>query len=247
MTHTKSTVALVGVCGGAGATRLTAEIGATLARAGRDVGIIDLAIATQGFSDYVPGEINPDVTAVLADGEPFEAAMVELPWETEGKIAVCPARAPFERLARAGTAGAARTLEDVLTQASESFDVVLLDTPPVTTNAAVAGVTQADRIGLVVPPSERGVNALQRVRGRLTDVGATADTVVLANRADAEHPVGSADATIPESNQTTIEGKPAVLDPDTAFAPAIAEAASSLLDEPLELSFPETGLLNRLP
>lgn len=244
MNPTKPTVALVGVCGGAGGTRLTIEVAATLARAGRDVAMFDAAFATQGLSDYVPGQIDPDATAVLADEEPFEEATVELPWETDGRAVACPARAPFERLARAGTAGAARRLEDVLARASEQFDAVLVDAPPVSTNAAVAAVTSVDRVGLVVPASDRGVNALQRVRGRLDDVGGRADFVV-ANCAASDHPVGSADVAVPQSEVGGVEGAPAVLDPDPKFAPAVARAAEALTGESLALEFPEEGVLGR--
>lgn len=246
MNDLERTVAMVGVCGGAGATRLTVEVAATLARTGRDVLAFDVAFGTQGLSDHVPGEIDPDATAVLAADEPLDAATVELPVETDGRVAACPARAPFERLARAGTAGAARSLSDVLAAARGEFDAVLVDAPPVATNPAVAAVTDVDRVGLVVPGSTRGVNALQRVRGRLEDVGADAD-VVVANRAGDDHPVGSADVAVPESDATAVERAPAVLDPDPAFAPAVARAAAALLDEPLDLAFPEEGLLDRLP
>lgn len=241
MNRTKSTVALVGVCGGAGGTRLTVEVAATLARAGRDVAIFDAAFATQGLSDYVPDEITPDATAVLADGEPFVDSTIDLPWETEGRVAACPARAPFERLARAGTAGAARSLAGVFESVGGRFDTVLVDTPPVATNPAVAAVTEADRVGLVAPASGRGVNALQRVRGRLDDVGAAADLVV-ANRANGDNPVGSADVVVPESDV----GAPAVLDPDADFAPAVARAAEALVDDSLGLEFPDDGVLGRL-
>ncbi|PSP78780.1 hypothetical protein BRC81_07090 [Halobacteriales archaeon QS_1_68_20] len=245
MDDTPSTVAVVGVCGGAGATRLTVEVAATLARTGRDVLAFDVAFATQGLVDYVPGDVDPDATAVLADDEPLAEATVDLPWETDGRVAACPARAPFERFARAGTAGAARSLESALASASDRFDVVLVDAPPVSTNPAVAAVTTADRVGLVAPASGRGVNALQRVRGRLADVGADAD-VVVANRADGENTVGSADVAVPESDASSVERAPAVLDPDAAFAPSVARASEALVDDALDLSFPEKGLLERL-
>ncbi len=254
MDDPESTVAVVGVCGGAGATRLTVEAAATLARAGRDVLAVDVAFGTQGLSDYVPGEIDPDATAVLAEDEPLAEATVDLQWGTDGRVAACPARAPFERLARAGTAGAARSLERVLATARERFDAVLVDTPPIATNPAVAAVTAADRVGLVTPASDRGVNALQRVRGRLADVGAGADVVVanradvvVANRADGDHPVGSADVAVPTSDATGAERAPAAVDPDSAFAPAVARSTEALVDEPLDLAFPEDGLLERLP
>jgi len=246
MLDEKQTAAVVGVCGGAGATRLTVEAAATLARTGRDVAVLDVAFATQGLAGYAPGELSPDATAVLADDHPLADALVDLPLDAPGEVALCPARAPFERVARAQTAGAARSLGDALATAADRFDAVLVDVPPVATNAAVAAVVEADRVGLVVPASGRGVGALQRVRGRLADVGASADAVV-ANRAGDDHPVGRADAAVPESDVVAAEDAPAVADPDAEFAPAVACATEALLGTSLSLAFPEEGLLERLP
>jgi Mrp family chromosome partitioning ATPase len=58
------TLALVGAVGGAGTTRTAVEFGATLARDGRDVAILDAAYATQGLADYLAGRIETDITRV---------------------------------------------------------------------------------------------------------------------------------------------------------------------------------------
>ena len=260
MESKKQTAAVVGACGGAGATRLTVEIAATMARAGHEVCVVDAALATQGLAGYVSGRIDPDVTKVLADDAPIDDALFELDLDFEsdadldpeppepGRVAVCPASAPLERLARAQTAGSARALTNLLDRLT-GFDAVLVDTPPVATNLALAAVTAADRVGVVVPPDERGADALQRVRSRLADAGAPLD-VVIANRIGDGTPAGEnslldADVVVSESDFRTPSAAPACVDPDARFAPAVARAAESLFDQPLELAFPEEGVLGR--
>lgn len=243
MNGEEPTTAVVGACGGVGATRLTVEAAATLARTGRSVAVLDTAAATQGLAGYVPGRIDPDLTHVLLDDDPVLAdALVDLELDLPGRVAAAPVRAPFEQFARAQTAGPARSLTDLLAAAAARFDHVLVDAPPVTTNLAVAAVTAADRVALVAPPDQRGADAVQRVRGRLTDVGAPAP-VVVANESPADGNRLDAAAVVPESDVRAPVAAPAVADPDATFAPAVADATEIVTSTALELSFPDEGLL----
>ena len=255
MNHT--TGALVGATGGAGTTRLAVEFGATLARDGREVAVLDVAFATEGLARHVSGRVDPDLTELLVGDEPVAAdrllaeGLREHPVTAglSGRLELGPARAPFERLARAKTAEAAQRFEALLGEAAREFDHVLVDVPPIAANQAVAAVTAADRVAVVAPPSERGVDAVQRTRGRVADVGASVDAVV-ANRAPEDHAVRSADVAVPESEATTVEGAPASVggteaggDPESEFGPAIARATAAVLDAELTLEFEEPGLL----
>lgn len=245
METTPTTAAITGVTGGAGATRLTTEVGTALAMDGADVVLTDVAFGTQGLSDYVPGRIETDLVTLVTNDDPEPAAVTErLPIDTVGRIECLPSRASFAALARAKTAGAARTFEDVLDALAGEFDYVLVDTPPVATNPSVAAVTSADRVGLLSPGTPRGVDALQRLRARLTDVGTT-DDLAVANRTDTL-PDGSIDIAVPESDRTGIPELPAVTELDARFAPAVATVAEELVDRPLELAFEEPGLTERL-
>jgi cellulose biosynthesis protein BcsQ len=237
-----TTLALVGVTGGAGTTRLTVEFGATLARAGSDVALFDAAFATQGLANHVPGRLEPDCTALLTDPEATLASgLVDHPADLPGRLAVCPARAPFERLARAKTPEAAQRFERVLGTARDRFDHVLVDTPPVASNPAVAAVSTADRVALVAPASTHGADHLPRMRDRLRDVDAPTDRLV-GNRAGGEDVLPGADVTIPESDVTRAADVPACLDPDTEFAPAVARAVETCLGTSLDLSFPDESM-----
>lgn len=239
MTERKRTAAVVGCTGGAGTTRLSVEMGATLGRAGRSVAVLDVAFATQGLAGYASGRIDPDMTAVLTGSADLSDALVDL---GDG-LSVCPARAPFERVARAKTPAAAERFDEVLAEAARAFDRVLIDVPPVATNPAVAAVTEADRAALVTPATERGTDAVQRMRGRLADVGTSADAVI-ADAAPAERSVESADVAVPRSATTSPTEAPAVAEPDAEFAPAVARAAEVAFDASLDLEFPEEGVLD---
>jgi cellulose biosynthesis protein BcsQ len=258
-----STAALVGATGGAGTTRLAVELGATLARDGREVALLDAAFATEGLARHVTGRIDTDLTELLvedrlafddrsaddrpsADGRPLSDGLRDHPATADlaGRLELCPAYAPFERMARAKTADAAQRFENLVAEAAASFDHVVIDTPPVAANQAVAAVTAAEQVAVVAPASDRGVDAVQRTRGRIADVGASVDCV-LANRAAPEHPVESADAAIPESDAASAEAVPASApNPASTFSPAVAHAAEVVFDADLGLEFEDPGLLD---
>ncbi|MFB6136163.1 MAG: AAA family ATPase [Halobacteriaceae archaeon] len=243
MTTDANTAAVVGAAGGVGATRIAVELGATLARAGRDVALLDAAYATQGLASHVEGRLDPDVTALVtgADAD-LEAGLAAFDLDAPGTLACCPAHAPFERVARAKTPEAARALERLLDRAAADFEYALVDVPPVAANQSVAAVTAADRTALVTRPTARGVDALQRARGRLADLGA-APTCTVANRADE---ATDADRAVPESDRTGVPSEPACAGGDDPMAPAVAALAETLFDADLDLSFSRGLLGSRL-
>lgn len=154
-----TTTALVGATGGSGATRLCVEYAVLLAREGRDVCVLDAAYGTQGLAQYVTGRIDPDVTALCTEERPLEDGLADPFFDTPGRVAVCPAFAPFERVARVKTREAAREFERLAREAAEQFDHVLVDVPPIAANQSVAAVTTADRRVLVTPDTRRGADA----------------------------------------------------------------------------------------
>jgi septum site-determining protein MinD len=238
--------ALVGGVGGAGTTRLALEFGATLARDGRSVLVADAAYATQGLSTVVPGRIDADVTAAVTEDRPLETATdsLDVDWgesDDPGTVAVAPVRAPFERVSRAKTSDRARRLASRLAAATEAYDHVLVDVPPVAANQAVAVVAAADRVVLVVPDSQRGVDALPRMRDRLRDVDAAVDAVV-TNRAGEPPRVDGADAAVPDSETTALPEAPVAVEP-SEFATAVGAAAETALGVELDLAEPESSSL----
>jgi cellulose biosynthesis protein BcsQ len=233
---------LVGATGGAGTTRLTVESAALLAATGRSVAVFDAALQTQGLASYVDGRIDSDVTALLTGEAELDDVLYELALDLPETVSVCPARAPFERLARAKTAGAANRFEQQLAAAAISHDAVLVDTPPIGGNQAIAAVEAADRVGLVAPDSHRGNDGLALAQERLADIGHSA-SVVLANRAG-DGPL-QADVSIPESSVTAPQDCPAVPG-DDGFRSAIAEAVEALLGFDIEIETTESGRLSGL-
>ena len=213
--------AFVGATGGAGTTRLTVELGALLANDGRDVAVFDAAFATQGLADYLPGRIDPDLTTLLTDERdtPLSAGLVDVPLDVAGRLACCPAVAPFERLARAKSPAAAQALETRIAAAADVFDHVLVDTPPVAANQSVAAVTATTRTTLVAPATTRGRDAVQRMTGRLDDLDVAVDAVV-TTRGD----LSVADAAVPEIDAEVTAAPTCLTDRSTAAA--VADVAS---------------------
>jgi len=240
---TVTSAALVGTVGGGGTTRLAVELGAAFARAGRRALVLDLDFDTQGLASRVPGRLSPDSTQLLTDPSiDLDAATHDVPLDAPGTLALCPAHAPFTRVADAKAPDAAQRLDDRLTEAAVAgYDAVLVDTPPIASNPAVAAVTATDRTALVASPDERGVDAIQRARGRLADVGANEDLVVTtaasaptpeADLPDADHAIPVAPTTSPETNQA---------DPDALgdgpFPRAVVETTESLFETDLGIEF----------
>lgn len=218
------TLAFVGAAGGVGTTRLTVECGTLLAAEGRDVAVLDAAYGTQGLVDLTPGDVEPDMTELCLSDVPLADGLIDRRTGGAGRFAVCPARAPFERLARAKTMEAARAFESRVAEAARAFEVVLLDVPPVASNQAVAAVNAAETVAVVCDAPRAGA-ALPRMADRLADVGAGPATNVVT-RTD-EHP--SADATVP----TFESDLPAVTDDPGAWN-AVADVLAATLGVDVE-------------
>jgi cellulose biosynthesis protein BcsQ len=225
-----STVALVGATGGAGTTRTCVELATLLAGNGQTVAVLDAAFATQGLADYLDGRLDPDMTALLTDAaeEPLEAGLVDLVDDAPGRAACCPASAPFERLARAKTADAARDFEERISEAAAAFDAVLVDTPPVAANQAIAAVNACDRTALVTPASTRGRDATQRLDDRLADLDVDVDAVVATRGTD-----DAADHALP-ATESDVEAVPAVAT-DRSYATAVARLGENLLERDVDV------------
>ena len=228
------TLALVGAVGGAGTTRLCVEFAATLARDGRDVAVFDAAYATQGLADHLEGRIDPDVTALCTDAsdEPVGAGLYDAHLDAPGRVAYCPALAPFERVARAKTPEAARRFAERVEEAAGDFEYVLLDVPPVAANQALAAVDAADRVAVVTPDTPRGADALPRMVARLRDVDSPA-RVEVANRGDGSE-VSRATVTVPEGS-TSVADAPATLE-DGSFTVGVGRAVQEILGTELSVN-----------
>ncbi|QHS16611.1 ParA family protein [haloarchaeon 3A1-DGR] len=237
----ETTLALVGATGGAGTTRTAVELAAMGAIDGREVVVIDAAYATQGLSEYVSGRIDPDVTTLVTEGrtdDPDPAAYaVDGDWD--GAVRLVPASAPFERIARAKRVEAAEGLASLIEAAAEEVDHVVVDAPPVASNQAVAAVTAADRIAAVTPATVHGRDALERLRGRVQDVGERVDATV-ATRGSL--PAADVDLPTAESEPVT---RPTVRPNGDAYGQAIATALETCFGTTLSEAGEGAGVLNR--
>lgn len=235
------TVAFVGVTGGAGTTRTSVESGATLARDGDSVAILDAAFGTQGLATYVDGRIDPDLTGVLTDEAAFADAMVDVWPALDGRAVIAPAHAPFERVARAKSPGAAQQFETCIDHAAGQFDHVIVDVPPVADNQSVAAVSSVDQRVLVAPDARRGGDLLPRMRGRLVDLGTESDALV-ANRVSDGNPahLSGAEYVVPAGEENVVT--PTCGTGDSEFAAAVADVTSDLFDRDIDVEVPSDGL-----
>lgn len=243
-------VSLVGAVGGAGTTRTCLEFGAMLARDGRSVVMLDAAYATQGLSDHVPGRIERDITALVLDDASLASGLVDLdPFHSgeSGRLACCPAHAPFERLARAKTTDAARRFEELITEAMNSFDHVLVDTPPVASNQAIAAVTGVEQVGIVTPANQRGTDGLARTRDRLADIGVTETRTIRTNVKTKEiNDVPDADAVLPTPATADPDRLPTSAQGTDPYTVAVADALEAVFDLELDVALDTKGIRSRL-
>jgi len=242
---TADTLALVGAAGGVGTTRLAVECGAMLARAGRSVAVLDAAFATQGLATCLAGTLDPDLTAVVADDAELDGALRTLPLEVPGSLALAPAAAPFQRLARAKTAGAAERFEEAIAAAALGHDVVLVDTPPLAANQAVAAAHGVDRVAVVVPDAARGGDALAQTRARLADLDLACDAVV-ATPARAPGAIVDPVARMPDLAPVGLGEAPTAHGREDDRAMEMRDCVEALLETELGLEFEEPGRLRGL-
>jgi cellulose biosynthesis protein BcsQ len=250
------TLALVGATGGAGTTRTAVELAALGARDGRDVAVVDAAFTTQGLSEYVSGRIGTDLTALLTDETDASLSAAAYPVRAgddaatlPGRADLIPARAPFERVARAKTAEAARKLERRIGEAATAYDAVVVDTAPIGSNEAVGAVTAADRVEAVTPATAHGRDALQRLRGRAADVGESVDgTIAVARGAgtDAEGDGGMSAATRLPGVDPAVGRAPEAATGTGAYVEALAETYERAFDASVGIEFEEPGLVERI-
>lgn len=226
------TVAFVGAAGGVGTTRTTLACAELLARDGHDTAVLDAAYGTQGLADRVSGSIDPDMTRLCLEETPLEAGLVDRPIEGGGRLSVCPARAPFARLAEAKTVEAAERFEARIAEATRAFEHVLIDTPPITANQAVAAATSAETVA-VVCDSGRAESAVPRTIDRLADIGIEECTTVLTETT--EHP--DADVTVP-----TLQAEPPVVDEAEAIRSVVEETTGVRIERESA-----DGFLSKLP
>lgn len=223
-------VAFVGVVGGAGTTRSVLELAGVLARGGRSALVVDLDLATQGLERFVEDRIDPDAASLLADpAVDLEDAVHDWPVDGPGRLGVIPAFAPIAELAQAKTRAAGRRVGDRIEAAAETFDHVLLDVPPIASNQAVGAVHSAEAVAAVIPPDDRGVDSLQRTRGRIEDVETDLDHVVAVGT-DPDGAPADADLAIPRLPTNDPPYRPLTLETSGGFTAQVAAVADALFE-----------------
>lgn len=180
------------------------------------------------------------MTALVTGERPLDDGFYDLPTDAPARVACCPARASFERLARAKTPAGTERFEDLARTAAGGFDHVLCDVPPVAANQAVGATTVADRIALVAPGDARDADAVPRMRDRLADVGDD----VAATVATGTDESAVADVVVPESD-VTAPGEVPVCAAADPFAEGVAAATEMACSVSLDVEFEQERLFGR--
>jgi secretion/DNA translocation related CpaE-like protein len=168
------TAAVVGGCGGAGASTFAAGLGVAAAGLGMRALLLDGDPLGGGLdlvlgSESVPGVRWPDLMGTagrvsalsLRDALPQVGALAVLSWD-RGDLTSIPAG----------------VMREVLAAGRRGHDVVLVDLPRRMDPAAEEALLQADTTYLVVPGEVRAVAAAGRVAAQLTALAARVELVV---------------------------------------------------------------------
>lgn len=172
--HAAFTAAVVGGCGGAGASAFAAGLGVAAAGLGRRVLLLDGDPLGGGLdlvlgSESVPGVRWPDLmstsgrvsTTSLRDAVPQVGLLAVLSWDRGDQTTIPPV-----------------VMREVLAAARRGHDVVVVDLPRRLDAAGREALQQADRTYLVVPAEVRAVAAAGRVASQLTAVTSGVELVV---------------------------------------------------------------------
>lgn len=173
-------IAVVGACGGVGASCLAAAIALTAARAETRVLLCDLDPLGAGLQvllgmESVPGARWGDISA--AQGRIHRGALRQALPLIPGGRGHAMLLGFGDRPGRGGSVGVG-AVEAVLGAAARDGDTAVVDVPRALTAAAERVVTRAALTALVVPADVRGCYAAARLIPSLSDLGATLGLVV---------------------------------------------------------------------
>ena len=164
--------------GGVGKSTVTVQLAAALARAGLSILVVDMdpqANATRRLGvTWSPDEPVPTMSEVIRADTigAGQGAVLACTWDTTEaeRIDVLPARFDLiNRETEAGVVGAVRRLVKALSNWSESYDVILIDTRPDLGHLVQMSLAAADTVLIVAEPEYDAVEAAVRVRDFITE------------------------------------------------------------------------------
>ncbi len=172
------TVAVIGACGGAGASVFAAALAATAERGGRGVVLADCDPWGSGLDVMLGiedrGGIRWDELAAPSGRLPPDALHRALPTAPfgRGRIAVlCPARTGAREINR-------EVVDVVIESGRRAGDLTVADLPRHPTPAADRVIEKADMVVMITTADVRGCFAAARIAARLAALGAVPELVV---------------------------------------------------------------------
>ena len=179
------TLLVTSASGGEGKTTTTVNLGAVFAQAGARVVVLSSDLRRPGLNQFIEPDGHAELRSVLAGDQPLERALTPVPG-VEGLWALgarTVAENPTELLA-------GQRMGAVVSELSQRFDLVLIDSPPVLPVAdALILSSYADTVLLVVAAGETRRGELRRTMEKLAQAGAPVVGAVL-NKASAQQGYG---------------------------------------------------------
>jgi len=179
------TLLVTSASGGEGKTTTAVNLGVVFAQAGARVVVLSSDLRRPGLNQFIGPDGSAELCSVLVGDRPLERALTPVPgveglWVIGARTA---AENPTELLA-------GQRMGAVVSELSQRFDLVLIDSPPVLPVAdALILSSYADTVLPVVAAGETRRGELRRTMEKLAQAGAPVVGVVL-NKASAQQGYG---------------------------------------------------------
>lgn len=242
---------VAGAKGGVGKTTTSINVGASLAAAGLKTVVVELDLAMANLVDFIETNIDieeaPTLHDVLAGADSVDAAT----YETDSGLWVVPSGTELSGYAETDLKRLPNTVEAL----SESFDVVLLDTPAGLSEETMRPMQVSDELLLVSTPRVASVRNAKNTKELSQRVGTPVRGLVLTKSGTGASPGADRIATfldvdllghVPEDDavpHSQDKGQPVVVNaPNSGAATAYRRIAEILADVTVSLpDEPATG------
>lgn len=235
---------VAGAKGGVGKTTTSINVGASLAATGLRTVVVELDLAMANLVDFIETNIDVEEAPTLHDVLAGEASVDAATYETDSGLWVVPSGTTLSGYAETDL----KRLPDTVKSLSESFDVVLLDTPAGLSEETMRPMQVSDDLLLVSTPRVASVRNAKNTKELSQRVGTPVRGLVLTKSGTGASPGADRIAAfldvdllghVPEDDavpHSQDKGQPVVVNaPNSGAAVAYQRIAEKLADAPVFL------------